>query len=104
VDIPPAAGTGTLPETEDWVPPEIEKGLTGPAAGNRETEGPAEAGDSERPRQSDVSSQVDPGPSDLSEECSETDAGCGRTNPRQKWSRLSQGQLKFEGTTFLQSR
>jgi hypothetical protein len=49
------------PPTEDWTPPEIEtEGQTGPAAGNLETEGPAEAGDSERPRKSDISSQVSP--------------------------------------------
>jgi hypothetical protein len=81
VDIPPTAAVLVpLPPTEDWVPPGTEtEGRTGPAAGNRETEGPAEAGDSERPRKSDISSQVNPVLSDKSEEYSDSEDGVGRT-------------------------
>jgi hypothetical protein len=52
------AEAGTQLLTEDWAPPEMETvGQNGPIAGNRETEGPMEAADKERPRESEVSSQ-----------------------------------------------
>jgi hypothetical protein len=46
---------GLQPQIEDWNPPEIETAeQNGPIAGNRETEGQMEAGDSERPREPTV--------------------------------------------------
>jgi hypothetical protein len=65
-----SAEAGTEPPTEDWAPPtELSQGSgwecydpIGPIAGNRETGGPIEAGDTERPRRIEYShkeTQVD---------------------------------------------
>jgi hypothetical protein len=52
------AEAGTQPPIEDWAPPtELSQGsgweYIGPTAGNRETGGPVEAGDQERPRRAE---------------------------------------------------
>jgi hypothetical protein len=59
----------TQPPIKDWAPPEglaqgtgsttgeVKSGQNGPISGNRETGGPIEAGDKERPRESEIPSQ-----------------------------------------------